>query len=293
MPAGTSYEPSLDRAHAEVLRLGKADGPPVGVVIKVAGRNALPAVGAIVDELLGFARTRLAKARMPRVVAARAKATAAIGPAFQAALEDYFAGFLSRSGIRKLDELIDPEDIDWAAEQRRLVAVVHPYFVQLGEAAAAAASSDLDLELVFDLEAKVAAPVRSHLAELVAGVTERTREVIRSYVATAIERGYSIEQLVGGVDDAGFLGLEAIFGQRAQTIALTETATAYNLSSSAAWRDSGLVEQVVIFDGDDCGWDGHDDPDLADGSVRTLDEFDETPISHPNCQRAAGPVVSE
>jgi hypothetical protein len=48
---------------------------------------------------------------------------------------------------------------------------------------------------------------------------------------------------------------------------------------------------VLIFDGDDCGWTEHDDSDVADGTVPTLDEAEECPLSHPNCVRAWAPVV--
>ena len=48
---------------------------------------------------------------------------------------------------------------------------------------------------------------------------------------------------------------------------------------------------VQVYDGPECGWTEHDDPDLADGSLRTLEEADEYPLSHPHCQRAFGPVV--
>lgn len=283
----------LPTATAEPMRLGSADGPKVGVIIKVSDRDELPAVGAVVDELLTFARVRLAKARIPRHLAARAKATESIVPAFRAEVSDYFAGLLRRSGIRKLDEPIEVDDIDWKAERAALRRALAPFFASVGAAAADVAGAELGVELAFDLEAKTSARVRARLATAVVDITERTRELIRSYVATAVERGYSIDQLVGGVDGDEFLGLEAIFGSRAQVIAQTETATAYNLASSASWRESGLVEQVVIFDGPECGWDGHDDPDLADGSVRTLEEFEAQPISHPNCQRAAGPVAIE
>lgn len=48
---------------------------------------------------------------------------------------------------------------------------------------------------------------------------------------------------------------------------------------------------MPIFDGDDCGWTEHEDPELASGSVRTLDEAEEWPLSRPNCVRAWAPAV--
>jgi hypothetical protein len=74
---------------------------------------------------------------------------------------------------------------------------------------------------------------------------------------------------------------------RAGLIARTEIANANNLTGTAAYRDSGLVERVEVFDGtedDACA--------AADGQIWTLDEADANPIEHPNCQRAFAPVFA-
>ena len=44
-----------------------------------------------------------------------------------------------------------------------------------------------------------------------------------------------------------------------------------------------------VFDGFDCGWTTHTDPDKANGTVRTIEAAAEAPISHPRCRRAFGP----
>jgi hypothetical protein len=46
---------------------------------------------------------------------------------------------------------------------------------------------------------------------------------------------------------------------------------------------------MASFDGDDCGWTSHDDPDKADGTIRTLDEASDYPLPHPNCVRGWTP----
>jgi hypothetical protein len=45
---------------------------------------------------------------------------------------------------------------------------------------------------------------------------------------------------------------------------------------------------VEVFDGLDCGWMSHHDPDKPNRTVRTVEEAAEQPISHPRCQRAIG-----
>ncbi|MBO0863453.1 MAG: hypothetical protein J2P16_00065 [Mycobacterium sp.] len=49
------------------------------------------------------------------------------------------------------------------------------------------------------------------------------------------------------------------------------------------------VEWMEVFDSADCGWDGHDDDDLADGTIRHIDDCEEHDSSHPRCVRSFAP----
>jgi hypothetical protein len=119
-------------------------------------------------------------------------------------------------------------------------------------------------------------------------IEEATRHRVAGYVDQATHEGMSPGGLAKLIEDDP----SGAFGKaRALVIARTETGTAYNLASLEGYRASERVERVQIFDGDECGWTEHDDPDLADGSVRTLDEAEAFPLSHPNCVRAWAPVV--
>lgn len=248
----------------------------------------------VVAQLEHFARARLAKITQPKALADRAALFADVRPGLASDLRAHFSGLLKRAGVRKdVAFPLDPESIDWLAEADDLEAVLRRWYLPLGEGAYAALGEQLGVELTFDLAAASTARVRNRLANQVAGITDTTRQILRDKVAAAIDRGYSIDELVGGVADDGFVGLDDLFGTRADTIALTETATAYNTASLSGYADSGLVETVEVFDGEECGWTEHDDPDAADGSIRTLDEADDYPVAHPNCQRAFGPVVAE
>ena len=245
-----------------------------------------------VDELLRFARGRLAKAATPAALASRENLFAEAQPAMAAELIELFGGLLSRAGVHKdVAFPFDSEtDVDWTDEKARLRVVLERWYVAMGDAAYAALGEQLGVELTFDLAAASTKSVRHLIGVNVTSITDTLREMLRNRIEDAIARGLSVEQLVRGTDTVQ--GLRELFGSRAQTIALTETATAYNLASSAGYRESGLIDEVEIFDGPECGWTEHDDPDLADGSTRTLHEFDEYPVAHPNCQRAAGPVVA-
>lgn len=43
-----------------------------------------------------------------------------------------------------------------------------------------------------------------------------------------------------------------------------------------------------VYDGYDCGWTSHPDPDKATRTLRTVEEAAERPISHPRCARTFG-----
>lgn len=281
---------------AELLRVGSRDAStPVGVVIKVQRREDLVKAGLLADELLRFARGRLAKASIDFDLVVRQARIDELLPAFVDDLVAWFDGLLARAGVTIAKEAAEPlvDRVDWTDEGDELGKVLARFYVDLGETASEAVAGQLGLgELRFDLEAPALSKVRELLANQVTRITDTTREILRDKVEAGVTRGYSIEQIVAGVDADGFTGLRDQFGGRAKTIALTESATAYNATSLAQYRDTGLVDGVTVLDGAECGWTEHDDPDLADGSERSLDDADEYPISHPNCQRAFAPLVA-
>lgn len=67
----------------------------------------------------------------------------------------------------------------------------------------------------------------------------------------------------------------------------TTTAIAYNQGTlnSAGERGTNWFE---VFDGTDCGWDGHEDPQKANGMIVSKDDARGMLISHPNCRRSFG-----
>jgi hypothetical protein len=245
------------------------------------------ALTALVDDLVVHARGRLAKASLPGAIAAR---DALVAP-FAADLADYFDAMSKRvlGTVSKALEIgWDPaDDVDWTVEDEELTKVLARWYAVLGETAFAGVADQLAIELRWDLSARPVAAILDRVGTRVVDISETSRELLAGIVQRATEQGLSVDQLIPQLEDA----FASWSTSRAATVALTETANAYNLAAAAGYAASGLVDEVEIFDGAECGWDGHDDPDLADGSIRTLEEFTDMPISHPNCQRAAGPVV--
>lgn len=78
---------------------------------------------------------------------------------------------------------------------------------------------------------------------------------------------------------------------RALNIARTELGYAANAGATVRYAESGFVLAVRVHDGDGCGWRSHDDPDKANGTIRTLQEAELYTLAHPSCQRAFSPVV--
>ena len=185
----------------------------------------------------------------------------------------------------------------------------------LGRAAGAGAEAATGV-LGFDFESAPEAALsyaRSRAAELVGkklvaghlmdnpdarwAITDTLRADINSLVGEAIEKGWSPQELTSELREVAFSKW------RAETIARTETARAYNRGASAAYKEHG-VARVEVLDGAGCLPDGHDDgagapsgePGVQDdaeanGQNWSVDEFEELPTGHPNCVRAAAPIV--
>ena len=76
---------------------------------------------------------------------------------------------------------------------------------------------------------------------------------------------------------------------RARVIARTETKFAQNVSSVEAYRHSGVVEGVLVYDAQAGRSDGPCAE--ADGQVWTFEQAAGNPLQHPNCTRSFGPHV--
>ena len=120
----------------------------------------------------------------------------------------------------------------------------------------------------------------TYLAERITQLNETTRDKVRGTLAGAIERGDT--DLAAQLRDA-----YAFAPARAEMVARTETAIAYNHGQGLAFHQNG-IEQVEISDGDE-----DEECAAADGEIWTVEEYLEEPISHPNCTRAAAPVTPD
>lgn len=181
--------------------------------------------------------------------------------------------------IRQVKASDATADLDDGTELARLMRRFYPLVIEdaFGDASLAG------IPVAFDLENEHVQTVLDRLANDVQRVAETTKEEIRRLVGQQASEGWTIEELARRIRELG----ETRSRTRATTIARTETGTAFNLGSVAAYR-VGNVSQVEVLDGDD------DEPcRSANGARWTLDEAEAAPLGHPNCTRAFSPVVEE
>lgn len=205
--------------------------------------------------------------------------------------------------------------LSWDAESRILSRTVQPVIATVAGLGFDTVSKELGVTASFDLNAR---PIRSILSSIgteITQVTTTSQGRIARMISDGIGKGLSVEQIVRGVPAGttnirgpvpAFAGIRGLVDSWASTgipprlgrgisptssrsylIALTETGNAFNRSAIAAY---GAVDvaTVEVFDGQDCGWTTHTDPDLAHGSTRTLQDAGNHALSHPRCQRAFG-----
>lgn len=111
-------------------------------------------------------------------------------------------------------------------------------------------------------------------------LSDSTREMLRGTITRSMEQGLPPAQLREQiVNDYAFSPT------RANAIANTETAFAYNDASIDAYAEAG-VTRVRVEDGDGC------EPCIkANGQVWTLEQARANPLEHPHCKRVFYPIV--
>mgnify|MGYP003148544506 CR=1 FL=1 len=133
-------------------------------------------------------------------------------------------------------------------------------------------------------------------------VTEMWNETERAVgkaVNTAVERGYSIDQLARGVPDQNFPGVNSLaretYANRARTIARTEVMRAMN-ATTLGYYEAQEVEYVQAYDPDGDPADNYEGSDGRTCSQRNEQIYpikqSRTVVSHPNCRLSWSPLSS-
>lgn len=201
-------------------------------------------------------------------------------------------------GERSVDEVL--EDFN----EKYLAPVLILLFGSVANATFRQVATDLGVAIPFRMDSVVGAEVLQEAAKRVRVIDlkRQTRAAVLQAILDAATLGESTEQLALRLADyvegahmypgvAKDKGAAAARLHRARVIAETEVRHIQNFAAAHAMEQSGLVEALYIFDGPGCGWLFHDDPDIANGTVRTFADFRATPLAHPRCVRAASPVM--
>ncbi|HEY3315193.1 MAG TPA: phage portal protein, partial [Bacillota bacterium] len=208
------------------------------------------------------------------------------------ALAKDLAGFLAEEGDRLADHVAAAESAqaavgsyNWSRWVTGAMPILQKHLEKLHALGGKSALGVLKLQGTFDLRSEAAEEyARARAAELVGkrvladgtvidnpdrrwAITETTRQAIRDEV----ERG--LAESLSAVDLAEELrSSHAFSASRATTIARTESGTAYNRGAIDGYRDSGVVDEVEVFDGD---YDA--ECQAANGQIWTLDEAEANP----------------
>jgi hypothetical protein len=112
-------------------------------------------------------------------------------------------------------------------------------------------------------------------------ISDTTRSRANELLQDALEEGESYQKFSDRLEESGLFD-EA----RADLIARTEIALAMAGGKVSVYREMD-VEYVVLLDEDECGEDVCD----VDGDVVSIEEYEASPLGHPNCTRDARPAT--
>jgi len=206
---------------------------------------------------------------------------------FQRTLETFFEGQAARVVARlPKGAKATPSDLLPASENGDLADAIRPSWTAGAQNGWEIGAAELGVDPAFDPLDPGVRRLLAQSGERVSGINAETRDQLRRALGIARDEGLSPKQVAQMIRD-----LPAFNASRAETVARTELATADNAGAVARYRASGLVDEVAIIDGPECGWTAHDDGDLANGTRRSLDDFENHTLSHPNCVRSRSPVI--
>ena len=119
------------------------------------------------------------------------------------------------------------------------------------------------------------------LGQKVTRVNDTTKEAIDRIIKQGIENGYTIDQIARGIPEAGYEGIQGVFDSatnyRAETIARTETATAWDSAAINSYKEYGAKFVDVI------GCSGTDDYPATNCNRQNIPIADAEGLEfHPN-----------
>jgi hypothetical protein len=149
-------------------------------------------------------------------------------------------------------------------------------------------------QLAGQMWSDVAVNLRDMTAETKRSLRKLAQDSARETVLEGQTAAQSADDFAAWASEQGIVSVEYGNGARhliddyADMATRTTTASAYNNGTLVETRKNG-VGYVECFDGNACGWDSHNSADRANGTVRTVEDAANHPLSHPRCARSFAP----
>lgn len=193
----------------------------------------------------------------------------------------------------------DPADqLLTAIENDLLIEVSEPYVREMAEVSIENADKFAGARATPEMIEALVQEVGEETAERVTQVNATTRKRIQKTIVQAQSRGYSVRETAYGsrrTRKDKFRPLDKVVKElyhgRPECIARTELAMVTNAAQVRRYAELGM-NTVDVFDGPECGWTTHNDPDKANGTTRSVKDALGMPISHPNCVRSFLPSIA-
>lgn len=138
------------------------------------------------------------------------------------------------------------DEVDWAEELRLLGDVLERHYLRAGEAAYRSAAAELGIGISWSLENPGPRRLVDRLGTRIVGISETTRQDVARVLAEEMATGTSPQQMAAAIEDL----FAQTYKNRALTVGRTESQFGYNVSAAEAYRESGVVAQVQLFDND-------------------------------------------
>ena len=164
---------------------------------------------------------------------------------------------------------------DGEAEDRALRDTLRGLYVEVGREGLQSVADKLGRFVFSQAVNRITQDLVEYGGDRITNINERTRDAIKAELIEGTRRGYSIPQLLEGVEAEGFAGVQGALldngvaawdPYRAEMIARTETALSFNRAAIRGYGEFGVREVQAI--------DGDEDAECAarNGAVFTVDE---------------------
>jgi phage portal protein BeeE len=199
-------------------------------------------------------------------------------PGFLPVVEQYLADQRDRmvariadvyAPLQKAERKALPEEW-WVPEDERvsLERSLNDIYVKLSREALTVVANQVDRTVMPSTVKRVTENVLRDAGDRIIEISETTRKAVTQALALGVERGYSVNQILYGVPNENFVGvnqLDVWEKWRAERIARTETAYAYNEAALFGYKEFN-VNRVVASDGPghECG--------VRNGQTYTIEE---------------------